>query len=93
MKIKKFSKKVSKNLTQIQPYQKEKIEAKEDYDRKKLEEEKRIKYDSNNLFENNKKTEITENIENYDNNLPIEVKKNKFFKNIIDFFKKFFKRK
>ncbi len=75
------------------PYQKERIEAKEAYDRKKLEEEKRIKYDPNNLFKNNKKTEITENIENYDNNLPIEVKKNNFFKNIIDFFKNFFKRK
>ena len=47
------------------PYQKERIEAKEEYDRQKIEE-------SNN------------------NNLPIEVKKEKFYEKIISFFKKVF---
>ncbi len=73
------------------PYQKERIEDKQAYDRQKLEEEKRKKYNPDNLFKNNNKTEIIENIENYDNNLPIEIKKNNFFKNIIEFFKKIFK--
>ena len=74
------------------PYQKEKIEAKEKYDRQKSEEKKIKKYNPHNLFEN-KNSEKIEN-ENTDvekiSNLPIEVKKEKFYEKIIQFFKKIF---
>lgn len=74
------------------PYQKERIEAKEKYDRNLVEEEKRKKYDPNNIFVNaNIEAEdnvVIENIE--ENNLPIEVPKESFYKKIIKFFKKIF---
>ena len=73
------------------PYQKEKIEAKEKYDRQKAEEEKRTLYNADNIF---KKKEINVEDENnkqeLNNNLPIEVKKKKFYEKIINFFKKIF---
>lgn len=70
------------------PYQKERIEAKEKYDRQKIEEEKRANcnYD---IFKKENKTENKENEVN-DSNLPIEVKKEKFYEKIINFFKKLF---
>lgn len=64
------------------PYQKERIEAKEKYDFKKIEEEKRKKYSPNSIFKNNQIDEISNN-----NNFPIEVKKEKFFKKLIEFIK------
>ena len=73
------------------PYQKERIEAKEKYDRQKAEEEKRAQFNPDNIF---KKKEIDNGIENntqeLNNNLPVEVKKEKFFEKIIIFFKKVF---
>ncbi|MBR2744597.1 MAG: hypothetical protein IKE01_04805 [Clostridia bacterium] len=73
------------------PYQKERIEAKEKYDRQKAEEEKRAQFNPDNIF---KKKEVDSGIENnaqeLNNNLPIEVKKEKFFEKIIIFFKKVF---
>lgn len=73
------------------PYQKERIEAKEKYDRQKAEEEKRAQFNPDNIF---KKKEIDNRIENntqeLNNNLPIEVKKEKFFEKIIIFFRKVF---
>lgn len=73
------------------PYQKERIEAKEKYDRQKAEEEKRTLYNADNIF---KKKEINVEDENnkqeLNNNLPIEVKKEKFYEKIINFFKKIF---
>lgn len=70
------------------PYQKERIEAKEKYDLEKLEEEKRQKYNSDNLFKNKKVENVLEN-----NNLPIEIKQESIFKKLINFIKKFiFKR-
>lgn len=69
------------------PYQRERILAKEKYDLEKLEEEKREKYNPDDIFKNrNKENTIEQN-----NNLPIEMKKEKFFKKIISFFKKVFK--
>ncbi|MBP3502244.1 MAG: hypothetical protein J6K42_02035 [Clostridia bacterium] len=74
------------------PYQKERIQAKERYDREKIEEEKRAKYNSD-IFKT-KEINKTENdnskyaINNSD--LPIEVKKENFYKKIINFFKKIF---
>lgn len=64
------------------PYQKERIKAKEKYDRQKIEEEKREKYNADNLFSkgktNNKEEEPEESITN---NLPMEIKKTNFMKN------------
>ncbi|MBE5805176.1 MAG: hypothetical protein E7313_00380 [Clostridiales bacterium] len=70
------------------PYQKERIQTKERYDRQKLEEEKRANYNSD-IFKNNYKTENKKD-ELSNNNLPIEVKKEKFYEKIINFFKKIF---
>lgn len=68
------------------PYQKERIEAKEKYDRQKIEEEKRVKYNSD-IF-NKTKTENEHINEEHINNLPIEQKKEKFYYKIIKFLKK-----
>lgn len=65
------------------PYQKERIEAKEKYDLEKLEEEKREKYNPDNIFKNRQHVEINTN-----SNLPIEVKKENFFKKLINFIKR-----
>lgn len=74
------------------PYQRERILAKEKYDLEKLEEEKREKYNPNNIF---KKKDANDSIsldnELHNNtNLPIEVKKEKFYEKIINFFKNLF---
>ena len=73
------------------PYQKERIEAKEKYDRQKAEEEKREQYNPNDIFKRKQKdNEKDENIQAVNNNLPIEVKKEKFYEKIVNFFKKLF---
>lgn len=77
------------------PYQKERIEAKEKYDRQKLEEEKMQKYNPDDLFkkknvENIEKSEREKNDTGEISNLPIEVKKEKFYEKIINFFKRIF---
>ena len=73
------------------PYQKERIEAKEEYDRQKAEEEKREQYNPNDIFKRKQKdNEKDENIQAVNNNLPIEVKKEKFYEKIVNFFKKLF---
>lgn len=61
------------------PYQRERILAKEKYDLEKLEEEKREKYNPDGIFKNRNREEIS--------NLPIEVKKEKFYKRLISFIK------
>lgn len=66
------------------PYQRERILAKEKYDLEKLEEEKREKYNPDGIFKNGNKEEI--HIEKI-SNLPIEVKKEKFYKRLISFIK------
>ena len=75
------------------PYQKERIEAKEKYDRQKMEEEKRKQYNPNDVFKNKKinaeREEYIQNEEN-SNNLPIEIKKEKFFTKLINFIKRLF---
>ncbi len=77
------------------PYQKERIEAKEKYDRQKLEQEKRNKYNPNDIF--NTKTNLKEELKttsgnnnNNNNNLPVEAKKQKFYQRLIRFIKKWF---
>lgn len=66
------------------PYQRERILAKEKYDIEKMEEQKREKYNPNEIFKNNEQ-EIQQN-EN-STNLPVEVKKEKFFKRLINYIK------
>ena len=60
------------------PYQKERIEAKEKYDIEKEEEEKREKYNPDDIF---KSRQVDSNIAN--TNLPMEIKKENFFKMIL----------
>ena len=75
------------------PYQRERIEAKEKYDRQKMEEEKKDKYNPNNIFNKRNKVDVIgEKIEESNtNNLPIEVKKEKFYEKLIKFIKNFLK--
>lgn len=70
------------------PYQKERIEAKEKQDREKYEEEKRQMYNPDDIFK--KRQMHTEKVENYSENLPIEVKES-FYKKIVNFFKSLFR--
>lgn len=75
------------------PYQKERIKTKEKNDRQKLEEEKRMKYNPDDIFtktQRNIENENVEKVENYSDNLPAEVKET-FYKKIINFFKKLFR--
>ena len=67
------------------PEQKEKIEAFDKNERRKIEEYKREKYNPDLIFKRNKieDTEV--------NNLPTVIEKESFFKRIISFFKSFFK--
>lgn len=69
------------------PYQKERIEVKEKYDLEKLEEEKKEKYNPDDIFKKHKEEKAIENT-----NLPIEVKKETFFKKLISFIKRLFNK-
>ena len=76
------------------PYQRERIKAKENYDRQKIEEEKANKYNPDDIFnkkikEQNKENAKQQNEEQTVNNLPVEYKE-KFYEKIINFFKKLF---
>lgn len=65
------------------PYQKERIIAKEKYDLQKIEEEKKKKYNMNNIFKTKQSKEIITN-----KKLPIEIKKEKIFNKLVNFIKK-----
>ena len=69
------------------PYQSERIKAKEKYDRQKIEEEKANKYNPDDIFKNKEKDNVVEN-----NNLPVEMKKENFFKKFISFIKKIIRK-
>ena len=72
------------------PYQREKIEAREKYELEKIEEEKRKKYNPDDIFKNNKVQEVEEKPQEIENNLPVEVKKEKFFERLMGVIKRFF---
>lgn len=74
------------------PYQRERIEAKEKYDRQKIEEEKKSKYNPDEIFNKrkNEKEFINNQTQQEINNLPIEIKKERFYQKIIKFFQKIF---
>lgn len=67
------------------PEQKAKIKAKMQYDIRIIEEEKKAKYNGD-IFKINENKEIKK----ISNNLPIEIKEEKFYEKIIKFFKKIF---
>ncbi len=69
-------------------YQRERIKAKEEYDLKKIEEEKRNKYNPEDLFKNRRADII-----NNPYNLPMEMKKETFFKKLLNFIKKIINKK
>lgn len=69
------------------PYQKERIEAKEKYDLEKLEEEKRKKYNPDNIFERQKEEKVFEST-----NLPDQTKKEPFCNKLISFIKGLFNK-
>jgi len=70
------------------PYQRERILAKEQYDRQKVDEEKQKKYNSNDLFKR-KNINDTKEIESSNNeNLPVIVKEEKFYYKLINFIRK-----
>ena len=69
-------------------YQRERILAKEQYDRQKVDEEKQKKYNSNDLFKR-KNINDTKEIESSNNeNLPVIVKEEKFYRKLINFIRK-----
>lgn len=72
------------------PYQKERIEAREKYELEKIEEEKRKKYNPDDIFKNNKVQE--EKTQEIEKSLPVEVKKEKFFERLMGVIKRFLKR-
>ena len=72
------------------PYQKEKIIAKQNYERQKLEQQKFEKYNPERIFEN-KRQPIIEEIKNM--NSMIEVKEEKWYQKIFKLIKNLFKRK
>lgn len=72
------------------PYQKEKIIARQNYERQKLEQQKFEKYNPERIFEN-KRQPIIEEIKNI--NSMIEVKEEKWYQKIFKLIKNLFKRK
>ena len=70
------------------PKQKERILEKERNDREIEENIKREKYNPDNLFK--KKQKVIQQNEEIQNNLPVEIKKEKFYEKIINFLKKIF---
>ncbi len=74
-------------------YQRERIKAKENYDRQKIEEEKKLKYNSDIFAKRRSENAgIKEKQSEVINTLPIKTKKERFYYKIINFFKKLFKR-
>ena len=63
--------------------QKEKIISKQNYDRMKLEEERKARYNSNNLFKNNEKRIIMDNTEKEEELALIETSDIKWYKKVV----------
>ena len=70
------------------PYQKERIEAKEKFDLEKIEEEKRSKYNPENIFTKQEKQVVQEDTRAF-----VETEKETFLKKLIDFIKGLFNKK
>ena len=74
------------------PYQKERIKAKEKYDRQIIEEEKKKRYSMEDIFKNKEYIGLNEK-NNFERNLPVEIKEKKIYYKLIEFMKKIFKVK
>ena len=72
--------------------QKEKIISKQNYDRMKLEEERKARYNSNNLFKNNEKRIIMDNTEKEEELALIETSDIKWYKKVWRFLTNFFRK-
>ena len=72
--------------------QKEKIISKQNYDRMKLEEERKARYNSNNLFKNNEKRIIMDNTEKEEELALIETSDIKWYKKVWRFLTKLKKK-
>ena len=72
--------------------QKEKIISKQNYDRMKLEEERKARYNSNNLFKNNEKRLIMDNTEKEEELALIETSDIKWYKKVWRFLTEFLKK-
>lgn len=72
--------------------QKEKIINKQNYDRMKLEEEKRTRYNSDNLFKNNEKKVIMNGVEKKEELALTEANDIKWYKKVWSFLIKFFRK-
>lgn len=72
--------------------QKEKIINKQNYDRMKLEKEKKIKYNSDNIFNNNKKEIILDATEQEQKLDLIEINNIKWYKKVWNFVTRFFSK-
>ena len=72
--------------------QKEKIVKKQNYDRMKLEQEKRDRYNPDNLFGNSEKNVIMNNTNNVEKLDLVEVKNNKWHKKVFMFFANLFRK-
>ena len=70
-------------------YQRQRIIEKEKYDREELERKKREKYNPEDVFKNKQQNiNVQENLnDNYNKNLPIEIKKQNIFQTLIGFIK------
>ena len=67
--------------------QREKILARQAYERQKIEEQKNIKYNPDNIFKNKIKSEFEIN-----NILPTEIRKENLFNKFVSYLKNFFKK-
>lgn len=72
--------------------QKEKIITKQNYDRMQLEEEKKERYNSNNIFKNNKKKNILDGTEQEQKLALIEINNIKWYKKVWKFITRFFSK-
>ncbi len=72
--------------------QKEKIINKQNYDRMKLEEEKRTRYNPDNLFKNNEKKVIMHDVEKKEELALTEANDIKWYKKVWSFLIKFFRK-
>lgn len=72
--------------------QREKIISRQNYERQKLEEEKELKYNLDNIFKNNNKNAILDNTEEKQKMALIEIKNIKWYTKIWRFLSKFLKK-
>lgn len=72
--------------------QREKIISRQNYERQKLEEEKKLKYNLDNIFKNNNKNAILDNTEEKQKMPLIEIKNIRWYTKIWRFLSKFLKK-